>query len=172
MKKPTLIICVLLVAVHDIHPQQNGFPKLTGPYLGQKQPGMTPEPFAGNISEVHTVLHSGIVFSPDGTEAYWFAEGSPGLDVRLLNGAAVITSVKPESPASQSGLRPGYVIQASDGVSVDEIVREAELWTSPPHNRRGRIDRITKSILARIYGTPGTEVAIVYSGICTPSFRY
>jgi C-terminal peptidase prc len=111
------------------------------------------------------VSHANIV--PPGSLALYeplvFAEGSPGLDVRLLNGAAVITSVKPESPASQSGLRPGHVIQAVDGISVDEIVREAELWMSPPDNSRGRIARITKRILARIYGTPGTEVAIVYS---------
>jgi hypothetical protein len=77
MKKPILIICVPLVAVHDIHPQQNGFPKLTGPYLGQKQPGMTPEPFAEYVREGHTVLHSGIVFSPDGKYLFFLALGKP-----------------------------------------------------------------------------------------------
>ncbi len=111
------------------------------------------------------VSHANIV--PPGSFALYeplvFAEGSPGLDVRLLNGAVVITSVKPESPAGQAGLRPGYVIQAIDGVAIGEVIREAELWMSPPYNSRGRIARITKRILGRIYGVPGTDVSIVYS---------
>jgi len=91
-----------------------------------------------------------------------FAEGSPGIDVRSLNGAAVITSVKPESPAHAAGLSPGYVIQALDGIPVEQIAREAELRVPPPANSRSRAARITKAILSRIYGAPGAEVAIVY----------
>jgi carboxyl-terminal processing protease len=111
------------------------------------------------------VSHANVV--PPGSFALYeplvFAEGSPGIDIRLLNGEAVITSVKPESPANQAGLRPGYVIQAIDDISVDEIVRETELRLSPPYNSRGRIAKITKAILGRIYGATGTEVSISYS---------
>jgi len=111
------------------------------------------------------VSHTNIV--PPGSFALYeplvFAEGSPGIDIRLLNGVAMITSVKAESPASQAGLRPGYVIQAIDEISVEQIVREVELHMSPPYNSRGRIARITKAILGRIYGAPGTEVSIVYT---------
>jgi len=81
-----------------------------------------------------------------------FAEGSAGIDIRLLNGEAVITSVKPESPAHKAGLCPGYVIQAIDDISVEQIVQEAELIMPPPFNSRGRIARVTKAILSRIYG--------------------
>jgi carboxyl-terminal processing protease len=111
------------------------------------------------------VSHANIV--PPGSLARYeplvFAEGSPGIDIRVLKGAAVVTSIKLESPASQAGLRPGYVIWAIDGIPVDEIVREAESRMSPPYNSRGRIAWITKRILSRIYGAPGTEVSIVYS---------
>ena len=111
------------------------------------------------------VSHANLV--PPGSFALYeplvFAEGSPGFDVRMLDGAAVVTSVGPESPASQAGLRPGTVIHAVDGVSIGDIIREAESWMSPPDNSRGRIARITKRILGRIYGAPGTEVSIVYS---------
>jgi carboxyl-terminal processing protease len=91
-----------------------------------------------------------------------FAEGSPGIDARLLNGVAVITSVKPESPAHAAGLSAGYVIQALDGIPVEQIAREAELRVPPPANSRSRTARGTKAILSRIFGAPGTEVAIVY----------
>jgi len=51
-------------------PQQSDFPKLTGPYLGQKPPGIVPEIFAsGIISTDRTEF--GNTFSPDGGECYF-----------------------------------------------------------------------------------------------------
>ena len=111
------------------------------------------------------VSHANII--PPGSFALYepivFAEGSLGIDIRLLNGEAVITSIKPESPAHKAGLCPGYVIQAIDDISVEQIVREAEQRIPPPSNSRNRIAKITKAILSRIYGAPGTEVSIVFS---------
>jgi len=52
--------------------RQGDFPKLTGPYLGQKPPGMTPEPFAPAIVKSG---HSSLTISNDGKEIYWAAEG-------------------------------------------------------------------------------------------------
>jgi len=92
-----------------------------------------------------------------------FAEGSAGIDFRLLDGEAVITSVRPESTANKAGMRPGYVIQAIDGISVEQIVKEAKLIMPPPYNSRGRIARVTKAILSCIYGAPEMEVSIAYS---------
>ena len=40
MKKLTFISILLLLAATSINAQQNEFPKLTGPYLGQELPGM------------------------------------------------------------------------------------------------------------------------------------
>jgi carboxyl-terminal processing protease len=91
------------------------------------------------------------------------AAGSPGIDIRLLDGKAVITSVKPGSPAEEGGLRPGYLIQAVDEIPVSQIVQEAEMMMRPPDNDRNRIAIDTKAILGRVYGTPGTQVTIAYS---------
>jgi carboxyl-terminal processing protease len=90
------------------------------------------------------------------------AEGSIGVDIRLLDGEVVITSVEPGSAAEQAGLRPGLVIQGIDGSSVEEIAREAELGMEPPDNERHRIEAITSDLLGRIYGPPGTDVTIAY----------
>ena len=46
LKKLVLNICPLLLAAAVLNAQQDNFAKLTGPYLGQKPPGMTPEMFA------------------------------------------------------------------------------------------------------------------------------
>ena len=91
------------------------------------------------------------------------AEGSTGMDIRMVDGAAVITSVAPGSPAQEADLRSGYVIESIDGIPVERIAREANSRTPPPVNSRNRCARITKAILGRVYGAPGTEVAIVYT---------
>jgi carboxyl-terminal processing protease len=89
------------------------------------------------------------------------AEGSTGVDVRLFDGKAVITSVEPGSAADREGLRPGFVIQSIDRSTTEEIAREAELEMAPPYNKRGRIETITSDILGHIYGPEGTNVTLV-----------
>jgi carboxyl-terminal processing protease len=91
------------------------------------------------------------------------AEGSPGFDIRLLNGVAVVTSVRPRSPAGEAGLRPGYVIHSIDEMPVEQIVQEAESSMRPPYNLSGRTAIMTKAILGRVYGASGTEVTVSYS---------
>lgn len=69
MKKLCLAACFPIVAAITINAHQIDFPKLSGPYLGQKPPGMTPEMFApGIVSTCLQELNS--VFSPDGQEFY------------------------------------------------------------------------------------------------------
>lgn len=53
-----------------------------------------------------------------------FAAGGIGINVRMLDGETVITSVDPGSPAHKAGLRSGFIIQAIDGI------REAGLLTN------------------------------------------
>ena len=52
--------------------QQDDFPKLTGPYLGQKPPGMTPEIFAPGIVSLGFHEH-GMALSPDGKDIFYVA---------------------------------------------------------------------------------------------------
>lgn len=53
--------------------QKDDFPVLTGSYLGQKPPEMTPEIFAPEILQANPswFWHGSPVFSPDGNEMYW-----------------------------------------------------------------------------------------------------
>jgi carboxyl-terminal processing protease len=90
-----------------------------------------------------------------------FAEGGIGIKVRMLNGQAVITSVDPESPGHKVGLRSGFIIQAIDSISIEQIEKEVKR-DMPPYNDRGRIAQIAKGIMGRIYGAPETEVYIAW----------
>jgi len=78
MKKRILIACVLLVAAVTTNAQQKDFPRLAGPYLGQKPPGMTPEIFAPGIVSSEHQEHSSLAFSPDGNYLFFtkYTEGS------------------------------------------------------------------------------------------------
>ena len=77
MKRLIFIISLLLAVAISINAQQSDFPKLTGPYLGQKPPGMTPEIFApGLISSKEFIEFKGS-FSPDGKEYYYYKHALP-----------------------------------------------------------------------------------------------
>jgi len=91
-----------------------------------------------------------------------FAEGHVGVDLRLIDGSAIITSITPLSPAARAGLRPGFVIQGINRVSMERIMAEAEKNLIPPYNRRNRLNTITLRILGHLYGPPGTPVTIMY----------
>ncbi len=71
MRKSMIGIGWALLAAAAIQAQQGDFPKLTGPYLGQKTPGAKPEIFARGIVSTDLYIHSSVSFSPDGTEIYW-----------------------------------------------------------------------------------------------------
>jgi len=70
MKKPLFINCLLLTAVILISAQQTDSPMLSGPYLGQKPPGMTPEIFAPGIISTN-MNEAKIAISPDGNEIFY-----------------------------------------------------------------------------------------------------
>jgi len=90
-----------------------------------------------------------------------FAPGGIGIQVRMLNGQTVVSSVDPESPAHRAGLRPGFIIQAINGIPIAQVEKDVKR-DRPPYNDRGRIAQVIKGIMGRIYGAPDTEVSIAY----------
>lgn len=68
-------------------------------------------------------------------------DGDAGLDVRLLDGALVVTAVRPGGPAERAGIRPGWVVErvgTRDGERLlsalgsleDPRLRELQAWSS------------------------------------------
>ena len=107
------------------------------------------------------------------------AEGSIGIDVRMIEDNAVITSVKSGSVGDQAGLRSGYIIKSIDGIDIEKITvlkhidditvqdiqkmraKDPKILT-PPYNERNRKRNITGAILEKIYGPADTLVSIAY----------
>jgi carboxyl-terminal processing protease len=56
-----------------------------------------------------------------------------GIDLRVLEGSAVVTRVEPGSAAARAGLKPGFVIKKVGGRSMDVVISDIEkhpLWGS------------------------------------------
>jgi carboxyl-terminal processing protease len=107
------------------------------------------------------------------------AEGSIGIDVRMIKDNAVITSVKSGSVGDQAGLRSGYIIKSIDGIDIEKMtglkhiddikVQDIEKMRTrglkiltPPYNERNRKRDITNAILNKIYGPADTLASIEY----------
>ncbi len=74
---PPLLIAVCLVFQGTGTARPAEFPELSGPYLGQKSPGMTPEVFApGIVSSAEFIDFKG-AFPPDGKEYYFYRHALP-----------------------------------------------------------------------------------------------
>jgi carboxyl-terminal processing protease len=93
-------------------------------------------------------------------EPMTFATGSLGMDVRLIDGMAVITQVIEGSPADEAGLRPGFVITSVDGWTQSDFA--ANSLQTPPDNERNRRGKEISGMRAAMYGEVGTEVVIEY----------
>jgi ankyrin repeat protein len=66
------------------------FPELQGEYLGQKKPGKKAEVFAPGIVSGRFSLHSNVVFSPDGKDAFWSLQ-IPARTVGYSSGRTVVS---------------------------------------------------------------------------------
>jgi hypothetical protein len=73
MKPIAIYVGILLsiIFVFISHAQQDDFPVLKGPYLGQRPPGMKPEVFAPEIISTDKSLEAGCTFTPDLKEFYF-----------------------------------------------------------------------------------------------------
>jgi len=74
MMKPKAIFAGILLSIIFVfsgNAQQDEFPVLKGPYLGQKPPGMTPEVFAPDVVSKNDFIAMGCTWTPDGKEFYF-----------------------------------------------------------------------------------------------------
>jgi Tol biopolymer transport system component len=79
-----LFISTLLAFAQENKTDKSDFPILTGPYLGQKPPGMIPEIFAPGLVSTKDHLEFGCTWSPDGKEFYFTRRGGEYLYNTLI----------------------------------------------------------------------------------------
>jgi carboxyl-terminal processing protease len=85
--------------------------------------------------------------------------GGVGIDVRILDGQAVIINVESESKAAQAGIKPGFIIKKIDDTTVEQIYERALRRKENP----GWINmRTMRAVMARVNGKPETAVRLIY----------
>jgi len=105
MKKLICIISILLFTATSIIAQQNNLLVLTGPYLGQKPPGLTPKIFAPGIISTG-MSESAIAVSPDGKEIFYTVHAGNSetiVTTRMENGIWTAPEVAPFSGKYMDG---------------------------------------------------------------------
>jgi carboxyl-terminal processing protease len=80
--------------------------------------------------------------------------GDTGIDVRLVDGVVVVTSVEPESSAAQAGVKPGWKVVSIGGTRLDPLVAEL------PAESRLRSVEAWRIAQERLRGTSGTRVRV------------
>ena len=85
--------------------------------------------------------------------------GGIGIDLRLVDGQAMITRVEPQSKAASAGLRPGFIIKKVDNTIVEQVIAQ---FAKSKESEVMRTLRITRTLMARINGAPETTVQLAY----------
>lgn len=84
--------------------------------------------------------------------------GDVGFDLRVVDGRAVVTRVDTPSPASRTGIRPGWIVESVDGRPLQPIIDR--FHSSGEHGGELEI-MLQYSLEGRMKGDPGEEVALV-----------
>ena len=74
--------------------------------------------------------------------------GTTGIDLRVLSGEVVVTSVEPGSPADKAGVKPGWVVRSAKGKPL----------TIPDLSELTR----TRALLARLSGPIGGTIEVTF----------
>ena len=168
MKRKILIFCLLVLTASNLLSQQNEFPKLTGPYLGQKPPGLVPELFASGIVSTLRNEHCPAVFSPNNDEVFWSAtDGQKFYLFRSYLDKSVWTS--PSIPEFTKGLDATNPVFSVDGKRlffVSQLIENNKwlltLWyvekTPSGWSERKKVDEITT------FGNIGYQVSFTRNG--------
>jgi carboxyl-terminal processing protease len=83
-------------------------------------------------------------------------EGSTGIDLRVLDGQAVVTRVDPGSPAERAGVKPGWAVELANGLNLQAAAKALADDPSIPEII------FTRALLARISGSIGGKVQITF----------
>jgi carboxyl-terminal processing protease len=75
--------------------------------------------------------------------------GTSGIDARVLDGHAVVTSVDPGSPADKQGVRPGWQIERTRGIELEPLIEQGR--SNPAVHEL----QLTRAVLARLSGPIG-----------------
>jgi carboxyl-terminal processing protease len=108
----------------------------------------------GRLGQSHFTIIPGSADSR--SKAIADMSGDPGVDVRLVGDAMVVTSVEPQSSAQAAGVKPGWKVLAFAGTPLGPLIAEL-----PAEARTRQVEgwRIAQE---RLRGAPGSNVRVTF----------
>lgn len=111
----------------------------------------------GELGQSHfAIIPRDAIVDASASEA---SNSGTGIDLRMVDGQAVITRISPDSPAARAGLRTGFAIEQIGDTRVEDVVKRFDNRTKSKANDRLMMIR---ALLARIDGSAGTTVRLAY----------
>jgi carboxyl-terminal processing protease len=86
-------------------------------------------------------------------------EGDPGLVLRVIDKDVVVTNVRPDTPAAEAGVKPGWIVRRIAGVELAPVV--ARMVKNLPERTYNDIV-INRAMQGRLDGDIGTTVAVEF----------
>lgn len=108
----------------------------------------------GRLGQSHFTIIPGSGDTP--LKAIADLSGDPGIDVRLIDEAIVVTNVEPQSGAQRLGVKPGWKVVAVAGTPLAQLLGEL------PAERRTRQVEAWRIAQERLRGAAGTNVRATF----------
>jgi carboxyl-terminal processing protease len=102
------------------------------------------------LKETHFAILPATVYGSVDSESA--GPGSPGIDLRILDGEPIVVAVDPGSPAQQAGIRAGWKLQSARGKDLRTVIQTVD---GLPEITR------TRAVAAALTGQTGGSVPVV-----------
>jgi carboxyl-terminal processing protease len=109
----------------------------------------------GRLHQTHFAILPATVYEEVG-DLDAVGDGTTGIDLRVLDGQAVVTGVDPGSSAERAGVKPGWVVEFAKGVNLQTAARALASDPSIPEIM------FTRALLGRIGGPIGGKEEITF----------
>jgi carboxyl-terminal processing protease len=104
------------------------------------------------LHQTHFAIYPATVLQDVDVEA--MGDGTPGIDVRVLDGEAVVMRLDPGSPAEKAGVQPGWKILSVNGKELTPAIRKLQ---SDPAIHELTLER---AVGARLSGASGGSIRV------------
>jgi carboxyl-terminal processing protease len=108
----------------------------------------------GRLHQTHFAIFPAAVY--DDVDLEDGGEASPGIDLRILDGIAVVTGVDPNSPADYAGVKRGWMVVSVEGKPLAPAI---QMLSADPQIHELTLER---AVLSRLSGHTGGKLHVVF----------